>query len=359
MKVVIDNIVFDLQKSGGISILWYELLSRLQQNKKFELYYSDNQPKKNYCRNQLTIDTNKIVRSDFWPRLQSYLPVTFNQDDNFIFHSSYYRYCTHPRAINITTVHDFTYEFFRKGIYRRLHSWQKFNAIRNSQYIVCISESTKRDLMRFLPDVDENKIRIIHNGVSEDYCILDQPSEKYKLPFPSSSYVVSIGNRASYKNFELCLKAVAQTDYNLVIFGCQINKKEKEEIERYLPPHRYSCVGYVTNQDLNILYNHAAALVYPSSYEGFGIPIIEAQRAGCPVIAYNTSSIPEVIGETPLLMEELTDTELVEKLHLLADSEVMKQVRDNGIVNSKRFSWDKAIGEYLDLYEEALSKQKQ
>ena len=356
MKIVIDNIVFDLQKSGGISILWYELLSRLQKDHKFDLYFSDNQPKNNHCRSQLAIDSNKIIRSDFWPRLQSYLPVSVKQDEKFVFHSSYYRYCTHPHAINITTVHDFTYEFFRKGFRRRLHSWQKFNAIRNSNYIVCISESTKHDLMKFLPDVDEKRIRIIHNGVSEDYCILNEPTDMSKIPFPPSSYVLSVGNRDAYKNFDLCLKAVAQTNYNLVIFGCKNMEKEREEIERYLPSNRYCCLGYVSNEDLNILYNHAAALVYPSSYEGFGIPIIEAQRAGCPVIAYNTSSIPEVIGETPLLMKQLTVDELIDKLHLLANSEIMTQVRENGIVNSKRFSWDKAIGEYLALYEEALCK---
>ena len=95
-------------------------------------------------------------------------------------------------------------------------------------------------------------------------------------------------------------------------------------------------------------------MVYPSSYEGFGIPVIEAQKADCPVIAYNSSSIPEVIGETPLLMNELTEKELLDKLSLLSNDELMKKVRGNGLKNAARFSWDRMYQEYEILYHEAI-----
>ena len=86
-----------------------------------------------------------------------------------VFHSSHYRIAKNPKAYNVTTVHDFTYELFSKGLAQKVHSWQKFKAIRKADVIVSISENTKKDILRFLPDIDPDKIRVIYNGVSDDY----------------------------------------------------------------------------------------------------------------------------------------------------------------------------------------------
>ena len=130
-----------------------------------------------------------------------------------------------------------------------------------------------------------------------------------------------------------------------------INRKE---VERYLPREKYVDTGFLSNEKLNELYNYAAALVYPSSYEGFGIPVLEAQRAGCPVIAYNGSSIPEIIGKTPLLMHELSEKELFDKISILSDKQLVEEIRKTGLENSMRFSWDNMYRQYMDLYKEAL-----
>jgi len=92
--------------------------------------------------------------------------------------------------------------------------------------------------------------------------------------------------------------------------------------------------------------------LYPSSYEGVGLPVLEAQRAGCPVIAYNASSIPEIIGDTPLLMKELTVKELTDKIHLLNDSALTESIKNEGVKNAQRFSWDKMAREYQEIYNE-------
>jgi mannosyltransferase len=144
---------------------------------------------------------------------------------------------------------------------------------------------------------------------------------------------------------------VSQTDYHLVIVGKDLTPEEKKSINSKIPESRYHLMGYVPNSELNILYNHAAALVYPSAYEGFGIPVLEAQKAGCPVIACNNSSIPEVIGQTPLLMPKLSDEELIAKLRLLGNRDLMLQVRAEGLSNARRFSWQKMADGYTELYQ--------
>lgn len=353
-SICFDNIVFDLQKSGGISVVWYELLRRMVYGNFFRIKYIDNNGGINPYRKKLDICGDAIIGVDKYIPIYRYLPVCIQNKEPFIFHSSYYRFCNNPNAINITTVHDFTYEYYRKGPAKWLHCWQKYQAVRRSQYIVCISENTKRDLLRFVPDIDESKIRIIYNGVSDDYCVLDKSKNLNNIPFQKGSYIIFVGNRSGYKNFDFLKKTIAKSKYNLVIIGSPLSNEEVRDLEIYLPCERYYCTGFLPNKELNILYNFAAALVYPSSYEGFGIPVVEAQKAGCPVIAYNSSSIPEVIGETPLLMNELTERELLEKLKLLSDDELMKKVRSDGLENAKRFSWDKMYCEYLKLYKEAL-----
>lgn len=353
MRLVYDNIVFALQRFGGISVVWQELLSKMQPQRQFQLEYIDidNESAKNPSRERLQLSPESIIgKTSQCIKLSRYLPVRLQSDEPFLFHSSYYRYCTNPKAINITTVHDFTYELFVKGIKQKVHSWQKFSAIRHSACTVCISENTKRDLLRLLPDVDESRVRVIYNGVSEVFRVVS--GCQCDLPYPTGSYVVFIGRRDGYKNFGLTVRSVAATQLNLLIIGGQLTDEEKAQVEHILPPHRYKCMSHIPDEQLNLFYNHAAALVYPSSYEGFGIPVLEAQRAGCPVIAYNASSIPEVIGSTPLLMQTLTEKEMVGKLQLLSNDQLMAEVRANGLANTQRFSWQRMGDEYMKIYEE-------
>lgn len=349
MRLILDNIIFQLQESGGISVVWYELLSRLLKEQDIDICFLDNPDSANPFRKGLSIPEDSIIGGFKHVFATRGLPVRIKDDKPFLFHSSYYRYC--PNAINITTLHDFTNEYFVKGIKKRLHTWQKFNALRNSRRIVCISENTKRELLHFLPDIGEEKIRVIYNGVSDDYFVTDAPPLS-PLPYPSGSYVLFVGTRTTYKNFFLVCRSLKETKYNLVIVGSQLSASEKRQIEQYLPPSRYKCMGFIKNGDLNMLYNHAACLAYPSFYEGFGIPIPEAQKAGCPVIAYRATSVPEVCGESPLLMDRADEATFLEKLRLLDNRQLMKEVCAKGIENAKRFTWDAMYQSYLRLYEE-------
>lgn len=352
MRLIYDNIVFAIQRFGGISVVWQELLKRIQQLEDVKYLDVEVNQVYNYSRNSLHISQKSIEQTIRHAWISRYFPVNISCKEPFIFHSSYYRYCKNPLARNVTTVHDFTYEFFVKGLRQKLHTWQKNSAIRHSACIVCVSENTRKDLLRLMPDVGESKIRVIYNGVSDIFHVLDDVFDNSQLPFPSHSYVLFVGRRDGYKNFELAVRAVAATFFNLLIVGKKLTIEEEKAIRKYLPASRYKCMSNVSDDWLNVYYNKASALIYPSSYEGFGLPVLEAQKAGCPVIAYNSSSIPEVIGNTPLLMGELTEECLIQKLKLLDDYKLMEQTIIEGIANAKRFSWDTMAHQYHEVYQE-------
>lgn len=353
MILYYDNIIFTLQKIGGISVVWYELIKRLLKSNytiHFLNYNNDNIffQKLKFKRNH--VKTNNLTR-----QFQRYINPELKQIKNpFIFHSSYYRTCNNPHAINITTVHDFTYEYFSHGLKKFLHSWQKRRAIMSSEYIICISEHTKKDLLKFIPKAAKKKIQVIYNGVSDDYKFLSCNENCKTNNIPYTKYIVFVGARDGYKNFNLATKAIAKSNYNLVIVGNPLNKKEKKELDSILNPKRYYCTGRVSNQELNIIYNNAFALLYPSSYEGFGIPVLEAQKAGCPVIAYNASSIPEIIGNTPLLLQELSAKEIIRCFNILENETLRNNIIMNGLENAKRFTWDKMYEQICDIYNEII-----
>ena len=356
MRVVIDNITFAMQKAGGNSVVWYEFINRILSNDLISTYFIEYYDYSNIFREHLLIPDNLILKrhSTKWLPIQRYVDERVEgYQEPFIFHSSYYRLSSNPRAINVTTVHDFTYEYFKTGIRKYVHCKQKYRALRKAQYIICISENTKKDLIKFLPDIDIDKIRVVYNGVSDDYKITNESNIDF-IPFKKNNYILFVGARASYKNFKFVVESLKGTSYNLVISGGELNDNELSNLQINMP-NRWYYTGRVSNYKLNQLYNGAYALLYPSSYEGFGIPVLEAQKAGCPVIAYNSSSIPEVIGDSRLLLNELTSVELQSKLSLLEDTDFRNSVIQKGLKNAQRFTWEKTYKETITIYEEALN----
>ena len=352
---IIDNIIFSLQKSGGISAVWYEHLKRLlndnQINDKLEFVEYDS-AKENIFRGNLKIDDSIINhQSSKLLRIKRYInPSIKTHSAPYIFHSSYYRTSRDKESVNITTVHDFTYEYFSNGLPKLIHCKQKYLAIRNSDLIICISENTKKDLLRFLPDIPESRIRVVYNGVSDDYHQLDKFSSNL---FSGQPFALFVGARDGYKNFSFAVEALANSFLSLVVVGAPLSNNEIEYLESKLGSNRYKYEGRVSNADLNKLYNSAFCLLYPSSYEGFGIPVIEAQKAGCPVIAANCSSIPEIVGDKTLLINEYSSNEIKKKINILKNPRNRDEIIHLGIENSRRFSWDDTYANTMKVYQDA------
>jgi len=324
MKIIFDNIIFSQQRVGGISIVWYEIIKRILKEKQItSLFIEYKNGNKNLFRNLLSIQPEKTINhSDFLLKIRRYFNPNLSIEEKTIFHSSYYRTCNQKNVINVTTVHDFTYEKYYHGIAKSLHCIQKYRAINNSDIIICISENTKNDLLKYLPKTDRTKIRVIYNGVSDD----------------------------------LAVEVVKKFNYNLILVGGgDLTDTELKLLNYKIGDEKYKYMGSIQNNQLNELYNNAFCLIYPSEYEGFGIPILEAQKAGCPVIAFDGSSIKEIAGNTPLLFKKYTIDEISNCVSILFDTSKRRMIIEEGYINAARFSWDFTFSKLMSVYKEFLN----
>lgn len=358
MRIVIDNIIYSLQKIGGVSIVWYEITKRLLSNNACQCSFIEyDNAGENTFRKLLNIKPLILIQKSLWLKVSRYLDLKMRIDEPYIFHSTFYRLSRDKHAINITTVHDFSYE--RSGHlkpWNYLHVYQKRHAILNSDYVVCISENTKRDLFHYCPGVDKSRVRVIYNGVSDEYKQLADLDDSI-LPFPRYSYCIFVGVRCEGKNFQLALDSTIKAGLNFVMVGSPLTEEEIEMLDCTIGKGRYQGYSRIPNKELNILYNGALCVLYLSNFEGFGIPCVEAQKAGCPVVGNNSTSIPEVVCDHELLVDNLDVDTVCAVIDKLRNNEYRKQIVDKGVPFAKQFSWDRSCKELIQLYNEALKKK--
>ena len=347
MQVVFDNIIFALQRVGGISVVWQELLSRALKDNRFDKKILD-YPSQNVCRQELDFSSCDLVSQPL--RIaERYRTPDFRSHESAIFHSSYFRIAEGANIKNITTVHDLTYHYYRSGLPRRVHLWEEQRALRHSAGIICVSEHTKRDLLQLYPWLDHNRIAVVYNGVGAHFC-QDASVEK-------KGYLLFVGNRsAAYKRFDVAVEVARLTGISLVMVGGALSADERKMLDEQLGTDRYHAYTDVSNLMLNTFYNEALCLLYPSDYEGFGIPILEAQKAGCPVLCQATSSIPEVIGESGIMLPAAPPRQLAADMadivrQLLSGQIDSIALTEQGKTNAARFSWDKTYQQTYDFYQ--------
>jgi len=339
-----DGVIFGLQRVGGISTYAREILLRLST--------TDHEVIVGLPRSILAEPSDNLVpqaarvEHDRLPvRAARYLPTALSGD---LVHSTYYRVPARRRTRSVVTVYDFVYERYRSGAAQRVHGWQKRAACRRADAILCISENTRKDLCAAYPDIDPNRVTVTPLAVDHgNFFIPERPRADL------SETVVFVGQRGGYKRFDLAVEAVAQTGMRFAIVGAPVDASERELLDKWLQG-RWVELGRVTNAELRDVYAGCFAFIYPSDYEGFGLPILEAQACGAPAVVANLSSFPEVGGNAALFAAAQTPKAYAEKLEQLKSSPYRSAVIATGIANAARFHWDRTFALTLDAYQRVL-----
>jgi glycosyltransferase involved in cell wall biosynthesis len=256
----------------------------------------------------------------------------------------------------VITVHDMIQELFPDMVASSAKQIEeKRKAIFAAQAIVCVSENTKRDLLeRYkLPD---DRVVVTHLASELDI----QLAYGDEL-VPSRPYFLYVGSRYTYKNFDGLLLAFAKAvsvrpDVSLCVVGAPFSDAESKRIAELKLVNHIENYGQVSDRYLAKLYRCSVAFVYPSLYEGFGIPPLEAMACGTAVIASDCSSIPEVVGDAGILFDPKIVTDLADSLLLLLDSPAERdRLIAKGSQRAKQFSWDKTAAETVEVYRSVAS----
>ena len=338
------------QPRTGVEEYTYQLLKHLtmlKQGKKhrFVLYQDPR-----VSSEEFSLTDNFEIKQLAWPwpmwtqvRLAS--EIVLNKPD-ILFIPVHVLPLIHPKN-SVVTIHGLEYEYYPKMYpwkHLRYLRWITKYALKNARKIIAVSETTKKDLID-LYNGNPEKITVVHHGFNNN---LLNKNQKSKENFP---YILYIGRLETKKNIQGLIKAfnllkkIHRVPHKLVLvgsrgYGYEDLKFNKDIIEK----------GYVSEQEKSELLNNADMFVFPSFYEGFGMPILEAQAVGCPVITSNVSSMPEVAGQGAILVEPRNIEQITENMYkVISNNDLRKELIEKGNQNIKRFSWQKCAEETLKV----------
>lgn len=349
MKVLVDYQILCIQKYGGISKYTYNMIREIMNCEKIEFRIPVLISVNEYFRNIIDgITLKKYLKKGkiFLRTINKVYTIFYVMTHKIdIYHPTYYdpyllKLCKIKKIKTVVTIHDMIYELFADEIpnaKKTIHWKKKF--IYQSDIIIAVSENTKKDIIRFYPDINQKKIRVIYEGgiCNENITPIS------KLPH---KYILYVGNRKLYKNFMFFLasiiKILQENDISLVcVGGGEFSKEEKELLREHEVEDKvvwFDC----TEDELNDVYRKAVMFVYPSLYEGFGIPILEAFANGCPVVCSSTSCFPEIAGDAAAYFAPDNKKDIREKVSMMmGDGKLRADYVDKGRIRNKSFSWSK------------------
>jgi glycosyltransferase involved in cell wall biosynthesis len=365
IKIAYNYQTFTHQRYGGISRIFSEIAPLINQYDDLETKVYAGLYQNKYIENNSNIKVKGIPIC--FPQKATRLFLSLNPifakaaleiDKPDIVHETYYSSInTVPKkSKTVITVLDMIHEKFSDslGYVNRNFPELKSKAIKRADHIICISENTRKDLIEIL-DVNPAKISTVYLSHS----VLETSNNK---PLLNQHYILYVGERrALYKNFERLLQAYGssrdlQKNFKLVCFGSssfspqEMNMIRKAGIDISNVLHYSGADSILAN-----LYTHASAFVYPSLYEGFGIPPLEAMSLNCPVVCSNTSSIPEVVADAgeyfdPYDVDNIAD--VIEKV--VSSLDRCQILKNKGTERIKLFSWDKCARETSLIYKQLM-----
>ncbi len=356
MRLVVDGVFFQLN-STGIARVWVSILTILGRRDDMEIFLLDRGDAPHV----------KGITNVPFP---SYKPVSSAADSALIqavcdhlgadvFTSTYY---TSPLTTPmVLMVYDMIPEIFEFDMSARF--WmEKETAISYAQRYLCISHSTKNDLLRFYPEIGSDIAGVAHCGV--DTGVFRQRPAKEIAAFRKTHgltrpYFLFVGSRVqtkSYKNSDLyfnALREMAQVDFDVLCVGGE--ETIEPSVLDNLPPGAQALRVQLSDHDLSLAYGGAIALVYPSLYEGFGMPVIEAMASGCPVITTHHGSLAEAAGDAAHLIEGHSVSEMADALNHLRDKGVQDDLRARGLTHAAQFSWEPMAERMDGLFQQVIA----
>ncbi len=366
MNITFDYQVFGQQSYGGISRYFSNIskhISYLENNKVCILspLYINNYISGN--RNEINVKGIKIPyikkSSKIIKFINYYLSIRqIKKLNSDILHETYYskRSIASGREKIVLTVYDMIHELFPSQFSRSDKiSEIKRIAVERADHIICISENTRRDLIDLFK-VPEEKTSVIYLG----FDLNDKNNFKFKLP--KEKIILFVGDRSGYKNFKNLVIAYARnkeikTRFKLVAFGGRPFSYGEKVFFKEIGLSKNNIIQEKGNdQKLIKYYKKSSLFVYPSFYEGFGIPPLEAMSLGCPVACSNTSSIPEVVSDAGIYFDPYSVESISRTIKsILQDDSLRKRLIKKGEKRIKKFSWEKCSLETYSLYKKLIS----
>jgi len=342
MRILYDHQAF-LQRYGGVSRYFTSIIKRFEIDNEIEpvlpYFYSDNAY---YPYKRNIIKFNFKGKYKIYNLLNRNISIKYLRKNISLFHPTYFD----PYFINdyhgpfVITIHDMIHDIFPTYLSdKKTANNIKFLAQKASK-IITVSGNTKNDILKYIDNISENKIDVIYHSTDLKYTENSPPF------YSNKPYLLYVGERHSYKNFIFFLLAIKDLlkkyDINLLCAGgpC-LSNKEKKLLKDTEMNSKVLHIPIKSDTQLANLYHYAIAFCYPSLYEGFGIPILEAFACGCPAIISNTSCFPEIAGNNALYFNPKDSINIYETIEfLIKNTSIRTDLIQCGYNRVQQFSWE-------------------
>ena len=293
------------------------------------------------------------------------IPLALRRECVTLFHAPHYVLPPLIRCRSVVTIHDCIHLMFPQYLPNRFAFRYARTSIglaaRRATRIMTVSESSKRDILRFV-DTEPDKIDVIYNAYDERFAIEPREEdvvrvrERYQL---TDEFVLYAGNVKPHKNLERLIEAFdivrkrGLHHLRLILIGDEISKYAAlRRAVHHHQLHKYvRFLGYLPEETLAVMYRLAGVFVFPSLYEGFGLPPLEAMASGTPVVTSNVSSLPEVAGDAAVLVDPYDPEAIADGIYrVLTDEQLRRDLRRRGVARAKQFSWEVSVRRVHDIY---------